>query len=159
MRVYLYGKRKRKAGLGHVNRLKPMAEGGDEPPLTGLVHGKRATDIEERFARGLDQAGLAFAFQVEVYVLGSLPGRGKVVDFVVRAGMLYPVEVDGPIGHSTAAELGADAVRTAFLNERFRKMGWALLERAPWWQLQNQAQADRTVRRVFGGPNFGGRKE
>jgi hypothetical protein len=77
-------------------------------------------------------------------------GGWKVVDFVVRDGIKSPVEVDGPLGHSTAAEQGKDKVREMQLNSVFRERGWRMMRRVKWWRLESQAMADRAVREMFG---------
>jgi len=133
-----------------LNRLPGIKEITDPKPLTGWVHGKQATDIEERFARGLMQMNLEFRFQAPFPVRDSLPGHEMVVDFVVENGFHYPVEVDGPVWHTTGAKQGKDEVREILLNEVFRSLGYMPLQRVKWWQLGNQAMADQVVREKFG---------
>jgi hypothetical protein len=133
-----------------LNRLPGIGEVVDPQPLTGWVHGKRATDIEERFARGLRSMLLDFWFQVPFSTRLSVPGREKVVDFVVEKGFRYPVEVDGPMWHTISAEQGKDEVREILLNEVFRFLGYMPLQRVKWWQLESQAMADEVVRELFG---------
>jgi len=132
------------------SRLKMLSERADPVPLAGVLQGKRASDIEERFGRALLSVKLSFRFQVHFAAANHVPGRKKVVDFVVESqGMEHPVEIDGKIGHSTSAQQGRDAIRQVLLNEVFVKQGLALLQRVRWTELETQADADRTVRRMF----------
>lgn len=128
-----------------LNRLPELTIITDPVPLTRLVQGKRASDLEERLARALYKAEMNFEFQVWVWVQSGL----KRVDFVVHYGLLYPVEVDGVIGHRTGAQQGNDAVRETLLNEAFHRRGWTALRRVKWWQLENQAAADRVARALI----------
>jgi hypothetical protein len=132
-----------------LNRLPRIKEITDPKPLTSWVHGKQATDIEERFARGLMKVNLEFRFQVPFHTRVSLPGQERVVDFVVESGFQYPVEVDGPNWHANTAERARDEVREILLNEVFRSIGYMPLQRVKWWQLESQAMADRVVREIF----------
>ncbi len=132
-----------------LHRLEPVSNPADPIPLNGWVHGKKASDLEERFARALNKLALEYWFQVKVYVATSPPGGGKRVDFAVDLGIWYPVEVDGPLGHSTAAQQGRDEVREMLLNAVFRHMCWAPLRRVKWWQLETQEMTDRIVREMF----------
>ena len=132
------------------NRLpEQTAEAADPTPLTGFVNGVRATNIEERFARALKKHGLRYRFQVEFRTAASLPGRERVVDFVVYHGLKYPVEVDGEFAHSTAAQETADRIREELLNEVFRWKCMPPLQRVKWWQLETQVQADAVVGELF----------
>jgi len=132
------------------NRLKAITIQADPVPLTGLVKGKPATDIEERFARGLVFLGLEFRFQVRFSTVGSLPWQEKVVDFVVQAsGVFQPVEVDGDIGHRTSAQRGRDAIREVLLNEVFLRLGYLPLVRVKWFELESQEMADSVVGALF----------
>ena len=150
IKVYKYkvpSPRRERLQMNRVARIKAEA---DEVPLTGWVHGKRATDIEERFARALMRMGLDFRFQVPVATRVSLPGHERIVDFIVETGLKIPVEVDGPRGHNNSAQQGMDEVREMLLNEVFRWWGYSPLERVPWWRLNTQEGARILVRELFG---------
>ena len=134
-----------------VNRLGERPAVKDPIPLTGKVKGKRASDLEERFARGLTAAGLEFTFQYQVKLESSLPGQEKVIDFLVDAGWRYPVEIDGVIAHRTAVQQGRDLLREILLNHSLHKWGILPIQRVKWWQLNAQEMADRAVRQMFGG--------
>jgi hypothetical protein len=146
-----YQTRRTKLARFRKNRLKQITVQADPVPLTGLVKGKPATDIEERFARALGSLGLGFRFQVRFSTVGSLPWQEKVVDFVVQvSGVFQPVEVDGDIGHRTSAQRGRDAIREVLLNEVFIWLGYLPLVRVKWFELESQEMADGVVRRMFG---------
>jgi hypothetical protein len=134
-----------------VHRLKENPAVKDRLPLSGFVKGKRASDLEERFARGLSQAGLKFSFQNKISLDSSLPGQEKVIDFIVDLGWRYPVEIDGVIAHRTAAQQGKDLVREILLNHSLLRRGIFPIQRVKWWQLETQEMADRHVREMFGG--------
>jgi hypothetical protein len=134
-----------------LNRLEQITTLPDPKPLTGFVNGMRASDLEERFARGLRGAGLRFRFQYLVSVVDSLPGKEKVVDFLVEKGFFYPIEIDGLIAHHTAAQKGKDLVREILLNDKFKQRGIYPIQRVKWWQLETQEMANRIVRELFGG--------
>ena len=128
-----------------VNRLPGLKMIDDPNPLMRVVQGKRASDLEERFARALYKADLPFEFQVWIWVRGG----HKRLDFLVHHGLIYPVEVDGVIAHRTSAQQGNDIVREALLNEAFLRRGWMALRRVSWRQLDTQSAADRVVRELF----------
>ena len=145
-----YQTRRVKQARLNKNRLKTITIQPDPVPLTGLVKGKPATDIEERFARALVSLGLEFRFQMRFSTVGSLPWQEKVVDFVVQAsGVFQPVEVDGDIGHRTSAQRGRDAIREVLLNEVFLRLGYLPLIRVKWFELESQEMSDGVVRRLF----------
>jgi hypothetical protein len=149
--VYQYDKPGRPARPLRLNRLPRLSAAPDSPPLTGLVQEKSATDIEERVARALYKLQVPFRFQVVVPVLGSLPGRGKVIDFLLGTRVYQPLEVDGPLWHTHAAEKGEDDLRELLLNAEFRKRGWLPLRRLGWLQLDSQDATDRSLRQLLAG--------
>jgi len=149
--IFQYEKPRRLVQPRRLNRLPQLSAAPDSPPLTGLVQEKSATDIEERVARALYKIQVPFRFQVVVPVLGSLPGRGKVIDFLLGTQVYQPLEVDGPLWHTHAAEKGEDALRELLLNAEFRKRGWLPLRRLSWLQLESQAAADHSVRQLLAG--------
>jgi hypothetical protein len=150
MKVYKYKSPREEKERLALSRLQSIQEVKDQKLLTGWVHGKRATDLEERFARGLMSMKLEFWFQVPFSTKLSVPGHEKVVDFVVEDGFRYPVEVDGPIWHTIGTERGKDDVREILLNEVFRSIGYMPLQRVAWWRLESQAMANEVVRNIFG---------
>jgi hypothetical protein len=120
----------------------------DDRPLTGEVAGLKASDLEERVARGARKSNRRFEFKVKVAVATSLPDGEKEVDFVFGERQKQPVAVYGEIGHSTTSDRAKDSEREVALNDAFRKMGWLPLQVIWWWELSNQSMADRRVRRI-----------
>ena len=150
IKIYKYKVPSQRVKRFRVNRVTEIRPEADEVPLTGWVHGKQATDIEERFARALMGMGLDFRFQVPVATRVSLPGHERIVDFLVDLGITMPVEVDGPRGHMNSAQQANDDVRDMLLNEVFRWWGYLPLQRVPWWRLGTQEEAGSVVMEIFG---------
>lgn len=134
-----------------VNRISQISPLQDPIPLTGRVQGKQASDLEERFARALEKSRLAFTFQYQAGIYGGIPGQEKRVDFMVYSGLRCPVEIDGVIAHSTAAQQARDTIREILLNDTFRRRGILPIRRVKWWQLETQRMADQLVQEMFGG--------
>ena len=144
---YLYKKPSKRRPRFNVNRLTQIASVSDPVALTGFVNGVQASDLEERLARGLRKSDREFSFQISVPVEGS--ADEKLVDFIVRDGLIYPVEVYGYIGHHSSAQKGADEVREARLNETFMVMSMQPLQVAEYWELDSQELADRKAMEMF----------
>jgi hypothetical protein len=124
----------------------------DVPPLTGWVHGKQASDIEERFSRAARNVGVEFQFKVYFDVLTSLPGESKEIDFVLDLPAKQTVDVDGEFAHKTNEQTGQDAMRDALLNNELTEMFYQVPHiRVPWFDLETQERADRTVRDIVDG--------
>ena len=149
--IYRYKtKRSQKIKL-NLNRVDQPVRLTDPEPLVGMVQNIPATDIEERVARALYKLQIPFAFQVTIPVMGSIPGRGKVIDFLVYTRIPLPLEVDGPRWHDTAGQKSEDALREILLNAEFRRFGWLPLSRLNWIYLETQEDADRAVRALWVG--------
>ena len=102
----------------------PLAERAEEEILLGFVHGKKASALEERFARALDESRLQFIFQYPVYSAYSIPGEERKIDFMVFDGpILIPVEPKGGFIHQSPSRRAEDARRTQVLNEALRRIG------------------------------------
>ena len=127
-----------------LNRIKVTNEG---ERLTGFVHGKEASELEERFARALDAAQKNYSFEVEIQGPTTVPGQENQIDFVVDD--IYPVEVDGTWIHKSASQKANDALRDAVLNNYLKKYGWYPIERVTGEKLETQEQADQIVREMF----------
>ncbi len=132
-----------------TRRLVRMAAPSDSQALTGIVLGKRASDLEERTARALYKMNIDFLFQTEIPVTTSVLGKGKVIDFIVDIGISQPLEVDGPLGHATAAQQAADALRDSLLEPVLLGMGMRPIMRIKWDKLQTQVQADQNIREAL----------
>jgi len=149
---YLYKTPSKRAPEMRLDRLRNLTNPADPIPLTGWIHGKEASDLEERFYRGVKNAGVTdedIHYDIPVQVSSGMRMEEKKVDFMIDLGVMQPVEVDGYIGHHTAAQQGYDSVRETQLNALFLKWGWLPLERVKWWQLESQEQADVTARQLI----------
>jgi hypothetical protein len=65
----------------------------------GEVQGKKASQIEERFAKALDKKGIPYQFRVAVGASRNMPGW-KELDFLVeKSGTYFAVEIDSAFTH------------------------------------------------------------
>lgn len=127
--------------------------------LTGFVLGQRASDLEERTARALDKIGIPYRFRVRISPL--IPGRlteahGNVVgevelDFLCfPPGQIYPLFIDGEIAHYMAEwQKELDEEKKAKADNALRAYNAQPSVRIPFWKLNNQAAADKTIREIF----------
>ena len=148
---YLYKKASNRAANLNLDRLGQIKNPADPIPLTGWVHGKEASDLEERFYRGVRNTGISdedIHYDVPVRVTAGMRLEEKKVDFMIDLGVMQPVEVDGYIGHHTSAQQGYDQVRETLLNAEFRKRGIHPLKRVKWWQVETQEMADAAARSI-----------
>lgn len=130
--------------------LRPAQPAASEDGLTGSVHGKDASDIEEYFAKALDKFGISYTFQRPVQTDYSLPDQDKQVDFVVyHNNRVYPVELYGSYFHTSAGDMIKDMERERQLNEVFRRWGWEDLQVVWDYEAFDAKQAELTVRRMF----------
>jgi hypothetical protein len=98
--------------------------GPPEEMLTGFVHGKKASDLEERFAKALDFFGIEYIFQFEVQSAYSLPNEGKQIDFIVfDGGIGIPVEIGASFVHSGPSEQEMERLRQGIVNPILELMG------------------------------------
>lgn len=125
---------------------RPKREGEAEP-LTGFVHGKEASDLEERFANALDKAGKKYVFEYEVLTDIGVPGEENQIDFVVEE--IYPVEIDGGFTHKTGSQKAKDQTRDAILNEYLSRFGWNPIDRIPGDDIETPEAADQVVAERF----------
>ena len=122
--------------------------------LTGFVRGRRASALEERFARALDKAAHVdeYWFDVLLKTPFGIPGQENRVDFFVWIGrILHPIEIDGDFVHKSAEAKNADMKRDAILNPIIaREFPPALpIERIPGFYCEEQGIADRIVREMM----------
>ena len=133
----------------NLNRLPQGSVISDSVQLTGYVKGKKASDLEERFALGLIRAELPFYFQVEIQTANHLPWEAKVIDFLVHHGLYYPIEVNGEYWHEMGGKRCEDELRETLLNEAFRRMGFQPLQIVWYYEIQTQYQFDNKVGELF----------
>lgn len=92
--------------------------------LTGYVHGKKASKLEERFALALDFFGMEYIFQYEVDSAYNLPSDAKVIDFIVFDGGLgIPIEIGARFTHGTDSQAQEDQNRQQELNAILPNLG------------------------------------
>ena len=88
-----------------------------EEILIGYVHGKRASALEERFARALDFFGIEYIFQFQVDTAFTLPNEAKQIDFIVFDGGLgIPIEIGSGFVHDSASKKEEDKIRQDEIN-------------------------------------------
>jgi hypothetical protein len=142
---------KKAAKEGPVRRLNRIPQRKEDEGLTGFVHGLEASDLEERYARGLDQYGKEFEFQYEVYTAYTLPGEQKKVDFLVNDGEIYfPEEVDAAFTHKTAEQKSYDRIRDEMIDEHLKTYGFQPVKRIDGDRLQTQGAANTVVAELHG---------
>jgi hypothetical protein len=95
-----------------------------EEMLTGYVHGKKASVLEERFATALDFFGVDYIFQFEVQSAYSLPGEGKKIDFIVfDGGIGIPIEIGASFIHDSPSKQEEERVRQGIVNPILQLQG------------------------------------
>ena len=137
-----------------VRRPKSKTGPGAEEELTGLVKGKKASDLEERYANALDELGNIdyYKFSVLIETPFQIPGQLNEIDFFVYVGpFVYPMEIDGEMAHKTQEQRAADMARDQMLNPIIKQKwpGAMPIERIPGWKLETRDDARALVRRQF----------
>ena len=118
--------------------------------LIGFVHGKRASDLEERFARALDEARLQFIFQYPLYGAYQIPGEENKIDFMVFDGpVLIPVEPRGGFVHESPSKKALDGRRTQILNEALARQGIRKIIQLDFDEPRDMDEARQLVRDLF----------
>ena len=99
-----------------------------EELLTGYVRGKRASELEERFAIALDSFGMEYIFQYEVVSAYTLPDEGKRIDFIVFDGGLgIPIEIGASYFHASPSQQEEERIRQDTINPVLQLLGiWTL---------------------------------
>lgn len=128
--------------------------------FTGIVQGKAASDIEERFARALDKKGYDYEFR-PVYLGGrNIPGSVELDFMVFVGGQQFAVQIDGEFAHKSAEQKANDRAKDGQLTQYLeglldapRPMPFnpdgALVTRIPGDYLETQAEADWVVEGLF----------
>ena len=119
--------------------------------LYGFIDNKQASDIEERFYRGLVNTKRTdqILFLYPIISPRSMPGMLEV-DFLVSSGAyLYVFQVDGEIAHKGVSKQQDDARKDVIVNEFFKKYNAFPVKRIPGIFLNNQEQANQTVRELI----------
>lgn len=114
------------------------------------VQGMPASDLEERFSNALEKNARVHNYEFRVPYIAGRSMLGEVeLDFAVYAPLLYPVQIDGEVGHSSAEQVAHDALNDALLNEKLKGIAAAPVVRIKWHQLETQADADQLVEEMF----------
>lgn len=145
--------------LQAVNRADPLKQA---EMLGGVVQGKAASDIEERFARALERNPRVDDYQFIVHTItgANLPGEAQLDFLVTSGGQDYAVQIDGAFAHKTAAQKEQDRVQDVRLSEVLNGKVAAplplpdiqpngLIARVPGWLLETQAAADSLAQEMF----------
>ena len=146
---YKYKLPRMAGGLSRAPLNRPKKETQAEV-LTQAVQGQSASDIEERFARALykNERVEGFEFQQSYFAGRNMPGEVRP-DFIVYAGTVYPVQIDGEYAHKSAEQKATDKAKDEQLDGYLTPMGAAVTQRIPGDLLQTQEDADRLVREMF----------
>ncbi len=142
----------------HINRRtdqkriptgKAQRLGGDEG-LTGMVQGMEASDIEERFARALDNNPNVDGYTFRsTFIAGRMMPGSVELDFLVYSlGEAVPVQVDGEYAHKSAEQRETDMLKDAQLDATLAGAARPT-ERIPGDLLSNQENANRLVLERF----------
>lgn len=132
----------------------------DQEQLTGQVQGKKASDLEERFASYLDRHDIPYEFRVRLTPL--LNGARKLsgvftnllgeveIDFLTYPNQAQPIMIDGFIAHFYATWMkDRDEEKTRVVDDFGKGQGWKETVRVPFTKLINQEMTDNTARDIF----------
>jgi len=129
---------------------KPMGKKADEL-LSGMVMGKKASDIEERFARALVNSKRidGYNFREAVISPRNMPGQLEV-DFVVQSGpTVYAFQIDGEIAHKGIGKKQDDMRKDVMVDLFMKKYNALPVKRINGIFLSDQESADRLVREII----------
>lgn len=136
-------------GYIRMQRPKPV---NDEEALTGYVEGKSASDIEERFARALDNLSTVEGYEFLPVIIAPPNVAGSIqLDFLVYSGGLWPIQIDGDYIHKSAEAKAHDLLQDALTDDYFRSQGRGAQpsKRIPGHKLETQSEADSVARELF----------
>ena len=123
----------------------------EDEALSGMINGKDASDIEERFYRALskDKRVTGMEFRFPVISPRSMPGQLEI-DFVVQsAGLVYSFQIDGAFAHKGVGKKQDDARKDVLSNAFMRKYNSFPIKRIPGEMLSTQEQANQTVKELI----------
>jgi hypothetical protein len=133
-----------------VSRKPKVDDGNVEQPLTHLVQGEHASDLEERFSRALDKRGIEYHFQFITGAPKGMPGY-NALDFLIYRGGWHPYQVDDTtfIHKGTEAHDRLVEVKTM---RNLTNMGYDPfpIKRVTQEDLSKQDDADLFVTNTFG---------
>jgi hypothetical protein len=141
----------KKARTARPEKLNRIKQNADSEGLTGYVHGLKASDLEERSARSLNDLDVDFTFQFEVTTAFTLPGEERKVDFIVHDGASYAYEIDEvDFIHRGAEAIQEDLIRDVLIDEKLEKLGVFPIVHIPSTDLETQELSDQTWRALHG---------
>jgi len=152
---YKFKKRRKHPRPEVTNRVQVVTE---EENLTGEVMGKKASDIEERFARALYKNQNVQNFSFREHFFGparNTPGAVEI-DYIVFDGAWWPIQIDGQYAHKSQGQRGEDKIKDALLNQYFSSVGINAVRRIPDGKeympgiLDEQSNVDEVVKELFG---------
>jgi len=143
--VYKYKLPKKPAEPRALNRL---SEDSAQEILTGLVQGKTASDIEERFAKSLYRRNIRFEFQVSFIAGMNMPGEIRL-DFLIIDNFVQPVQIDGEFAHKTSEQKARDNWNDAILNDRLVGTGALPVIRIDGEYMQTQEDSNKELDKIL----------
>lgn len=132
-----------------AQRARPDRVKGQPPEseLSGFVHGRSATDIEERMYRGFLSNGVTdgeIEYQPSFIAGRNMPGEIRPDYVVDQGGLIQLFFADGDYWHKSAEAKQKDQLNDSILFERLD--GYAEFPiRVPGEDLQTQEEADRNI--------------
>ena len=125
--------------------------------FSGSIGQKKASQLEERFAKFLKERGVDFSFQMRILPNGNitekksnLPGEVEIDFLAIWYGLIRPVQIDGEIGHYKMPwQIELDKEKDARVNQVLKHYGaWPII-RIPYWKIWTPEQTRRLVREIF----------
>src|SRR3990167_3678026 len=131
----------------------------DDEVLTKLVQDKKASDLEERSARGIDKLpDWSYVFRIRIspltgqltQVFRNIPGEYEIDFLCMRGSEMRPILIDGEVSHFLARwQRAVDIEREIVINRALKPYGAHPVQRIEYWKLSTQQQADRVFREVL----------
>ena len=128
---------------------RPEEQPKPDEGLTGYVQGQDASALEERFARSMDknQRIQWYDFQKSYVAPPGVAGE-KTLDFLVGAGLIYPIQIDGDWIHKSASARARDRDSDAEIDQILQGSA-QLVKRIGGHELETQEMSDRLVEELF----------
>lgn len=136
----------------------------NDEPLAGTVQGKKASDIEERWARACSKLpDWSYSFRIRINplsgqlteVMMNLPGELEIDFLMQRGSTILPILIQGEIGHFyTAWQATTDEMKQAGINNALRAYSAQPALPVPrtkdeLWRLSKQEYADALAREIL----------
>lgn len=157
-----YKYRNRPTLAPELNTGKSLIRTGTKEVFAGVIQGKKASDLEERFARAMDKLGIEYQFRVRISSLAAgtkrklstaftnLPGEVEIDMLAEHHGRGVPIMIDGFIGHHRAPwQADVDREKKNIVDDFGKQYGWQETIRIPFYHLETQELADRKAKEIF----------